>query len=241
MGMPLVIPGAQAQASTFQRWWEAQGEWVEEPNQRRDGESGVKRLRLADPQRPLLYCKRQTGHLYRSLAHPFGRPTALREYQALRALERLGIRVPRVVYCAAQRPAGQWQALLVTEELSGFVSLEQWYQEARHLRDAAVQARLLQRLGEMLARLHRAGWQHGCLYPKHIFLRVDGEGADAEVEVALLDLEKCRRRLWPRQASRRDMDQLRRRAPAISTADWAVLQAHYQAALLGAQEVDDGH
>ncbi|HAF92779.1 MAG TPA: InaA protein, partial [Pseudomonas sp.] len=47
MGMPLVIPGAQAQASTFQRWWEAQGEWVEEPNQRRDGESGVKRLRLS--------------------------------------------------------------------------------------------------------------------------------------------------------------------------------------------------
>jgi hypothetical protein len=37
------------------------------------------------------------------------------------------------------------------------------------------------------------------------------------------------------------MDQLRRRAPAISTADWAALQAHYQAALLGAQEVDDGH
>ena len=146
-----------------------------------------------------------------------------------------------MVYCAAQRPAGQWQALLVTEELSGFVSLEQWYQEAHHLRDAAVQARLLQRLGEMLARLHRAGWQHGCLYPKHIFLRVDGEGADAEVEVALLDLEKCRRRLWPRQASRRDMDQLRRRAPAISPADWAALQAHYQAALLGAQEVDDGH
>ena len=78
MSRPLVLPAREASTSTFQRWWNTQGEWVEEPNQRRAGESGVQRIRLRDPQQPLLYCKRQIGHLYRSWLHPFGRPTVLR-------------------------------------------------------------------------------------------------------------------------------------------------------------------
>jgi len=240
MGLQLVLPGPQARASTFERWWNAQGEWVEEPNLRRAGESGVKRLRLGDSRLPLLYCKRQTGHLYRSLGHPFGRPTALREYHALRALERLGIRVPRVVYCAAQRPQGQWRALLVTEELSGFVSLEQWYHGTARSVGEALRHQVLRRLAEMLARLHRAGWQHGCLYPKHIFVRVEGEGDRAQVEVALLDLEKCRRRLSCRRASRRDMAQLRRHAEPMPDADWFRLEAEYRQALAAVRESADG-
>ena len=56
MSRPLVLPAREARTSTFQRWWNTQGEWVEEPNQRRAGESGVQRIRLRDPQQPLLYC-----------------------------------------------------------------------------------------------------------------------------------------------------------------------------------------
>jgi len=119
MSRPLVLPAREARTSTFQRWWNTQGEWVEEPNQRRAGESGVQRIRLRDPQQPLLYCKRQIGHLYRSLLHPFGRPTALRELQALQAFGRLGVQVPELIYCGTRQQAGQWQALLVTAELEG--------------------------------------------------------------------------------------------------------------------------
>ena len=32
--------------SQFEQWWQLQGEWVEEPNQRRGGESGVQRLQV---------------------------------------------------------------------------------------------------------------------------------------------------------------------------------------------------
>lgn len=45
--------------------------------------------------------------------------------------------------------------------------------------------------------MNLAHWQHGCLYPKHIFVRVEGEA----IEVALIDLEKSRRRLTVNKAS----------------------------------------
>jgi hypothetical protein len=54
--------------SQFDFYWRQQGEWVEEPNQRRGGESGVQRLNDANGK--LLYAKRQVGHIYRSLLHP---------------------------------------------------------------------------------------------------------------------------------------------------------------------------
>ncbi|WVM91784.1 lipopolysaccharide kinase InaA family protein [Halopseudomonas pachastrellae] len=76
----------------------------------------------------------------------------------------------------------------MTEELSGYVSLGHWYQ-----RDASLTQRraVLQQLACVLKRLHSGRRQHGCLYAKHIYVRVEGERA----EVALLDLEKSRRRL----------------------------------------------
>ncbi|WP_372867269.1 lipopolysaccharide kinase InaA family protein [Pseudomonas sp.] len=212
--------------STFERWWQVQGEWVEAPNQRRGGESGVQRRHNQAGQ--LLYLKRQTGHLYRSWLHPLGRPTALRELHAMEELQRLGIRVPKLVYAAAQKQAGQWRALLVTEALEGFVSLEQWYTSdtLRH-GGTPLNRCMLEQLAAMLSRLHRAGWQHGCLYPKHIFIKPQAVGDGGGVEVALLDLEKSRRRLFSRSASRRDMGQLSRHRGGMPAADWQLLLEAY--------------
>jgi hypothetical protein len=230
MSRPLVLPAREAPTSTFQRWWNTQGEWVEEPNQRRAGESGVQRIRLRDPQQPLLYCKRQIGHLYRSWLHPFGRPTVLRELQALQAIGRLGVRVPEVVYCGTRQQAGQWQALLVTAELEGFISLEDWYQQGLGERfGTAVQERMLAAVGISLGCIHQAHWQHGCCYPKHIFLKVHGEGDAAGVEVALLDLEKSRRRLRRSAAARHDLRQLKRHRQAMPEQDWQLLLAAHDA------------
>ena len=229
MSRPLVLPAREASTSTFQRWWNTQGEWVEEPNQRRAGESGVQRIRLRDPQQPLLYCKRQIGHLYRSWLHPFGRPTVLRELQALQAIGRLGVRVPEVVYCGTRQLAGQWQALLVTAELEGFISLEDWYQQGLGERfGTAVQERMLAAVGISLGCIHQAHWQHGCCYPKHIFVKVHGEGDAAGVEVALLDLEKSRRRLRRSAAARHDLRQLRRHRQAMPELDWQLLLAAHR-------------
>ena len=97
---------------SFDSWWQTQGEWVEEPNERRGGYSGVQRLTQLGQS---LYAKKQTGHTYRSLLHPWGRPTVLRERDALLRALKAGVAVPEIVYCAAERNREGWRALLVTK------------------------------------------------------------------------------------------------------------------------------
>ena len=80
-----------------------------EPNERRGGASGVQRVYTGDGR--LLYRKQQTGHVYRDWQRPFGYPTAMRERDALRAFESLGIRVPRLIYSGCRKVDGQWRAL----------------------------------------------------------------------------------------------------------------------------------
>lgn len=218
-------------ATHFDRWWHSSGTWVEPANQRRGGESGVQLLQPREPGNAPLYCKRQSGHTYRSLLHPFARPTILREQQAYRALARIGIKTPKLVYCAARRQQGHWQALLVTEALPGFVSLEQCYASTP---SAEFRQAMLQQLAATLARLHQAGWQHGCCYAKHIFVKAQtGRQGDVQVEIALLDLEKSRRRWRSKDAARHDLRQLARHHGAMPEADLAVLLQAYQSAVHG--------
>ncbi len=80
---------------------------------------------------------------------------------------------------------------------------------------------MLQQLALILARLHLAGWQHGALYPKHIFIKVH-EREGPRVEIALLDLAKCRRRLSSHVASRGDLQQMSRHRRPLADGDWRV-------------------
>jgi len=227
--MVVQVAGAQAASrSCFDQIWNQRGEWVEAPNTRRGGESGVQRI---SHDGELFYSKRQTGHIYRSLLHPFGRPTVLREERALLALAELGVTVPQVVFCGAQRdPVHKWRALLVTRALDGFEEIGRWYAAGgRERHGEAVHDRLLQVLAENLARMHKGRWQHSCLYIKHVFVRVTGEGESAKAEVALLDLEKCRQRLTARGAAFHDMSQLRRHS-SFQDCDWGKLVYFYEAA-----------
>ena len=222
---------APAAAAEFDRWWHSPGQWVEPPNLRRNGESGVRLLRQRDPIRPLLYCKRQIGHTYRSLSHPFGRPTILREQQTYQAFSRLGIKTPNIVYCAARQQQGRWQALLVTEALQGFVSLEQWYLSYK---ESALNDAVLRQVAVTLSRLHQARWQHGCCYPKHIFVRPHSSESEApQVEIALLDMEKSRRRWRVKSASQHDLDQLARHRGNMPESDLLLLHDVYRLALNG--------
>ena len=229
-----VSPRADTQ---FDDWWNKSGLWVESPNQRRGGESGVQILKQDDPAAPELYCKRQIEHLYHSFRHPSGQPTVLREQQAYESFLRLGIRVPRVHYSGARKKDGQWQGLFVTEALEdGFISLEQWLENnaAGAIEDSLHQA-MLRQLGVTLARLHRARWQHGCCYPKHIFVKAQqAENGSCQVDIAFLDLEKSRRRWRIQAAAQHDLRQLWRHRGMMQQRDWHLLEEAHQHALSNA-------
>lgn len=96
MGILISHSQPAPQSTEFDRWWHSQGVWVEPTNKRRGGESGVLLLQSRDPTRPQLYCKRQAGHTYRTLLHPLGQPTVLREIKAYRAFAHLGVRVAKL-------------------------------------------------------------------------------------------------------------------------------------------------
>ncbi len=194
-------------AMDYEQWLALPGEWVEPPNERRGGVSGVQRVYL-DAEH-LLYRKQQAGHIYRSFTHPLGYPTVMREYQALLDCQRLRVPVPEVVFASCTKEQGVWKALLLTESLEGFRSLEECYAEGEHRRwGEALHKEVLIECGRVLGRLNGGRRQHGCLYLKHIFVRV----RDDQVDVALIDLEKSRRRLLRKQAARHDLRQIFRRA-----------------------------
>lgn len=211
--------------ATLNDWWARTGEWVEEPNQRRGGASGVQLLVPSTAQQPWLYSKRQVGHRFFSLRYPCGRPTVLREKNAMQALERLGLKVPTRVFYGAEKQGKDWYALLVTEALKDFISLEEWYSQlALQPVDSAVVSEVLQAVANALTTMHKAGWQHSCCYAKHIFIKTKSAQAP---EVAFLDLEKARRR-WPAQgAALHDIKQLGRHRGAMPDSDWQLFLQFY--------------
>ncbi len=58
--------------SAIDQWLQVPGSWVEEPNERRGGASGVQRVYTGDGR--LLYRKQQTGHVYRDWQRPSAIP-----------------------------------------------------------------------------------------------------------------------------------------------------------------------
>jgi hypothetical protein len=200
----------------FAGWWGAPGEWVEEPNQRRSGWSGMLRVRIGEQ---VFYVKKQCNHLCRTLAHPFGWPTASRERLNIGRLQALGLRVPTPVFHGERRSENGFEAILVTEELAGFAALD----TQTGLSPAARQA-LAAEAGRVLGIMHRAHWQHSCLYDKHLFVRWQGE----RPEVALIDLEKLRRPILHWKAAAHDLNQLQRHQKIWSAEEWRMLEAAHR-------------
>lgn len=209
----------------FDRWWNTEGPWVEEPNFRRKGMSGVQRVTHDGA---TVYVKRQTGHTFRSLRYPLGRPTVLREGAALSRLDQLGVLAPKPIYCGARKIGGTWHGLLVTRELRGYQDLDTWYAEqaGKQLPEKDHLA-ILQNLAVLLAKMHQARQQHGCMRSKHIFINSGNAEDGSEFSLALLDLEKSRPRKTSLNAARHDIPQLRRHSP-WSDAHWAFFLELYE-------------
>lgn len=202
--------------ATFEALWAATSDWIEQPNVERGGLSGVSRLELAlpDGRRMGAYLKRQSGHVRRTLRHPWrGEPTFAREFTMLAYLREHGVRAPVPLYFGQRVVDGTPRAILLTQELEGFCSLDVFSgeQSGRSSTDIRV---LIRDVAQAVRQLHDCGVQHRSLYEKHLFVRSRDQGFD----VAVIDLEKSRFFRIPLWAPMQDLLTLNYRSPHWTTA-----------------------
>jgi len=220
---------------TFDDFWQREIEWFEQPNFRRGGWSGVGRCELKTPTggTVAVFVKRQENHVTRTWRHPIrGSATLEREFANLLEFERLRLPAPALLYFASHQVEGKLRAVLITEELGGFRSLEaragEWSCNGR----PAIQVRTnwIKAMAEVISRMHAHRFQHNCLYAKHLFLRA---GVGEPIEIRIIDLEKARRRCLRNRAVYRDLDTLNRHAPGWSRTD----RLRFLKAYLGSNDV----
>ncbi|RRV51827.1 lipopolysaccharide kinase InaA family protein [Stutzerimonas stutzeri] len=193
--------------ASFDALWSVQLTAVDEPNVERGGWSSVFRLELDDS---AFYLKRQSNHLTRTLAHPFGEPTFAREFRNIRRYARLGVPALQASFFGQRKIDGERRAILLTRALDGWTDLDSWLKRWPELNESGRQA-IIGAVGVLARTLHQAGQMHGCFYPKHIFLREQ----DGHWQTCLIDLEKTRPLLLGWRDRIKDLEPLVRRASCI--------------------------
>jgi len=199
---------AQAGLDSFEALWVVPHIFVEPVNRRRGGWSGVSKLTLPDEKgRPgTWYLKRQEQQKRYSLRYPLGAPTFRYEVDALRLGLQLhwpAVQLQAYGVCNSQ---GRQRAVLLTRAIE-LPSLESFHYDAAPLLH---QPCILSRVGEQLLAMHASGWQHGALFPCHMFVD-PGTG-----EMQLIDFERARKRTTAGDAACADLTQLLRRADWLS-------------------------
>lgn len=198
--------------NSFDRIWSLQAPWFEEPNERREGVSGVVtwQLKLPDGSEQRVFIKRQENHNTPTCRHPFrGEPTFYREYQNIQKLTAIGVPTIEVLYYGEAVSQGKRQAILISKGLDEYDCLENWFRQPENRNDPERLQPLLKKLATVIRPMHQDKIRHGCLYGKHIFVKTgsDPEGHPA-FKIRLLDLEKAKTALFRRRAVEKDLSQL---------------------------------
>jgi hypothetical protein len=206
---------------SFDDFWRLKADWFEQPNHRRGGWSGVARCELKAPDGGVrrIFVKRQENHVSRTWRHPIrGMATLVREFRNFQRFERSHLPTARVVYFGHRCIEGNLRAVLVTEELTGYRSLQDLTVEwSRHgWPPLARRQRMIEAIAGAIRQMHDHHLRHHCLWPKHIFLK---ESKGGPVEVRIIDLEKTRWTPFRKFAARGDLSSLDRDSRGWSTTD----------------------
>ena len=222
------------QLANFDAFWSLTTPWFEEPNMRRGGWSGVTKVivKIDNNQQQTLFVKRQENHSSRTWLHPIkGLATFEKEFHNLQRFHHYDIPTLTPVYFASREVAGNRQAILVTEELKGYLPLDapELLNDSRTV-SLSKQRRLLLRAVACVARkMHQHHLQHNCFYPKHIFVKKQQDSWS----VKIIDLEKTKRTLTQRAAVIRDLATLLRHSPDTPLKE----QIYFLKAYLGEQKL----
>jgi hypothetical protein len=157
------------------------------------------------------YLKRQNHQLVRTLRHPLGEPTFAREFRAIQLFAHLGIPALETAFFDQRRQQGHQQAILLTRALDIYKPLTYWFDQWETLawRD---RQDLILAAAALVRALHNAERMHNNLYPKHLFLKLDDDGAGAR----LIDLVETRPAWFGERDKIRDLRSLLRRSPVAT-------------------------
>ncbi len=207
--------------ASFSELWELQAEWFEEPNQRRNGWSGVIKYTLKDAQGTEIpvFIKRQQNHNHKTLLHPLkGVPTFRREYFNILRLQKKSVPTIEPLYYGEQHINGDAQSILITRSLEGYISFEELF-TLDELPPADIMHKIMQTAGQTVRMMHNANYRHGALFPKHFFTRY----SETEVDVRLIDLEKLKWLPFKSRLSFNDLSRVIRRRPPGTKQEFDIL------------------
>jgi len=212
----------------FEGLWHLEAGWFEAPNKRRGGWSGVSKCawQTAQGDYVSVFLKRQENHNAKTWQHPIkGVPTFAREMENILEYQKHQIPTLTPVFFAHRRVQGKDQAMLVTESLEHYQSLEDWIQhwQQQAWPNKPQREQILTELARVLALLHEHQLQHNCLYPKHLFMQWT-PGACPSIK--LIDLEKTRPKAT-QKAMLRDLSSLYRHLGTRRIRDQISFLRHY--------------
>ncbi len=217
--------------NNFEDFWNIKAEWFEPPNIRRGGWSGVSNLRLKTPGGKNdfgIFLKRQENHISHTLGHPVkGILTFEREANNLFFLQKRGIPSLKVLFFAKQETKKSRRAILITQELKGYISLKKMLQNCHNEEKTGTPGYnlMMHSVAGVVKKMHENHLQHNCLYAKHIFIHqslLENNFKKTEIHenpIKLIDLEKAKIRLFKSQCMRRDLYTLNRHTEYLSLKD----------------------
>ena len=207
------------QLNDFAVLWQTKMQIVDIANRQGAGWSETGRYLLPIPYKNNLafYIKRQQNYTRFHWRSPIrGQPTLARELINLMLCDRHHIPVVTPLIYLSRDQGGCRQAILVTQALDDMQALNE--SSAILALSRTNKKHLLKKIADELRKLHDIGYQHGCLYPKHIFYRID-VGNNNEPQICFIDLEKMHRTRFYNKGIRRDLDSLNRHDHLFSFRD----------------------
>lgn len=204
----------------FNDFWNEPHVFVDDVNYRRNGWSAVSLLNVIDVEsiEHRFFLKRQENQQRYSLGHPFGALTYQFEVEAIARMDAVGIPCVNVVASGFRKESGKTQGFVLTkgidgESLKDFASTNPDWESVRQQLEA---------LANTLFDMHSASWQHGALYPVHIFMNWQSS------QITFIDLERARKRRNPALAAEADFIQFLKRSDALPDGVLQTLLAPYR-------------